>query len=72
MWYNNDMKSTLTEERGASMVEYALVLGALLAVFLAASSYLSDATEARYQSATNSVNSIVPCDTGMLAGDDCL
>lgn len=64
--------SKLQKEDGVQFIEYIVVLAALIVVFLAARDYLSTATEQRYDMATNSVNSIVPCDTGMLSGDDCL
>ena len=53
------------------MIEFAIALAILAAVFLFGSIFLRDRAEERFQSSTQVVNDIVPCGE-TIGGQDCL
>ena len=63
--------SSHAHECGAQLVEFALVLAILAAIFLFGSIFLRDRGEERFQSSTQVVNDIVPCGE-TIGGQDCL
>ena len=58
-------------ELGASMVEYALALGLLAAVFIFAFQLLYLSADDRAQSSVEAVKDMVPCEPGTVSGAEC-
>ena len=75
---SNNSLALLRRESGASMVEYAIALGLLIAVFILGGSLLREKSEVRYQESTRVVDSMAPCGAsgGSLGGagnaEECL
>jgi Flp pilus assembly pilin Flp len=65
-----------SKRRGASVVEYALILALLAFVFIAANKVLKSSASTRYDRATNPVRNMAPCGdfgtTTGLGGPECL
>ncbi len=60
-----------SQSAGASLVEFAVALAILAAVFLFGSIVLRQSAEDRFRSSTQVVNDIVPCGE-TIGGQDCL
>ena len=57
--------------KGATLVEYALCAGILVAVFAVAAVYLTDATNFRVDQSSKITEGNLPCEVGLI-GDQCM
>lgn len=67
-----EFKDRLFECKGAAIIEYAIILGALLVVFLLFGTMLRQNSDNRRDRSMQTVESSVPCDGTGLTGDQCL
>ena len=67
------MVRSTKSERGASMLEYALILAIFVPVFAVGAIKLKEAAEYRADQATLTVKKFVPCagDGSLLTGSEC-
>lgn len=61
----------INNQHGAVLLEYVIGLAALIVVFVAAATYLGQATEARANLSQETANTTLPCAAG-LEGEECL
>ncbi len=70
------MQKLIRNDSGAAMLEYAMALGLLAGIFLAASIYLRRASEERANLSHRATTTTLPCETGALGAmgnrDECL